>query len=76
MISDTTTGTSSDWAYGVLGAKIGYTYEFRNQGADGKVYSFEAPPSEIKPNSEEVLQSLIGLTEKAKELGYFDQEEE
>lgn len=50
---------------------MGFTYEFRNQGDDGEYYGFVAPPSEIKPNAEEVLQSLIGLTDKAKELGYF-----
>lgn len=66
--ADPTTGTSSDWGFGALGAKIGYTYEFRNQGDNGEYYGFIAPPSEIKPNAEEVLQSLIGLTTKAEEL--------
>lgn len=41
-------------------------------GSDGEYYGFAAPASEIKPNAEEVLQSLIGLTNKAKELGYLE----
>lgn len=72
FFTDPTTGTSSDWGYGALGAKIGYTYEFRNVGDDGEVYGFVAPTTEIKPNAEEVLQSLIGLTLKAEELGFFN----
>lgn len=41
-------------------------------GDDGEYYGFVAPTTEIKPNAEEVLQSLIGLTLKAEELGFFN----
>lgn len=53
-----------------MGVKVAFTYEFRDR-SDMEYYGFVAPPSEIKPNAEEVLQSLIGLTKKANELGYF-----
>lgn len=72
LLTDASTGSTTDWGYGALGARISYCYEFRNQGDDGEYYGFVAPPSEIKPNAEEVLQSLIGLTLKGEELGYFD----
>jgi hypothetical protein len=29
------------------------------------------PKEQIKPNSEEILESLIAMVAKAKELGYF-----
>lgn len=47
------------------------TYEFRDRTNDGSVYGFVPPPSEIKPNADEVLQSLIGLTQEAAKLGYL-----
>lgn len=71
-ISDPTTGDSADWAFGNLGAPLSFLYEFRDKAPGGKLYTFFAPPSEIKPNAEEVLQSLIGMTNKARELGYFN----
>lgn len=49
-----------------------YIYELRDEDIDGNYYHFIPPPSEIKFNAEEVLQSMIGLIGKSQELGYFD----
>ncbi|XP_055711145.1 zinc carboxypeptidase-like [Phlebotomus papatasi] len=66
-----TTGTSSDWAYYALGIP-GFTYEFRGRNPDtGERYSFVAPPDQIQPNAEEVLDSLGALVGRARELGYM-----
>uniref|UniRef100_A0A7G3AUN5 Zinc carboxypeptidase A 1 n=1 Tax=Lutzomyia longipalpis TaxID=7200 RepID=A0A7G3AUN5_LUTLO len=66
-----TTGTSSDWAYYALGIP-GFTYEFRGTNtATGERYSFVAPPDQIQPNSEEVLDSLAAMVGRARELGYL-----
>lgn len=35
-------------------------------------YGFFLPPEHIIPNAEEVLESFIGLVEKAREFGKFD----
>lgn len=71
-LSDPVSGGSIDWAYGELGIKATFTYEHREQGSDGVYYGFFPPPSEIAPNAEEILQSFIGMTNKARELGYLD----
>lgn len=63
---------ATDWARGVLGVDISLTYEFRDEDIDGEFYGFLPPPSEIIPNAQEVLYSFVGLTRKARELGYFD----
>uniref|UniRef100_A0A1B0DDQ7 Peptidase M14 domain-containing protein n=1 Tax=Phlebotomus papatasi TaxID=29031 RepID=A0A1B0DDQ7_PHLPP len=66
-----TTGISSDWVHYALGIP-GFTYEFRNRNtATGENYGFLAPPEEIQPNAEEVLDSLVALVQKATELGYM-----
>lgn len=72
LFADPTTGASSDWGRGVLGAKMSYTFEFRDQTPEGDFYQFLAPPSEIRPNAEEILQAIIGIVEKGEEFGYFD----
>ncbi|GAB0094441.1 zinc carboxypeptidase-like [Sergentomyia squamirostris] len=66
-----TTGTSSDWAYYAMGIP-GFTYEFRGSNPDtGERYSFTAPPDQIVPNAEEVLDSLVAMFGRARELGYL-----
>ncbi|XP_059617682.1 zinc carboxypeptidase-like [Phlebotomus argentipes] len=66
-----TTGTSSDWAFYALGVP-GFTYEFRGRNTEtGERYSFVAPPDQIQPNAEEVLDSLVALVQKSRELGYM-----
>lgn len=57
--------------FGELGIPLAFTYELRDQTSDGEFYGFIPPPSEIQPNAEEILQSIIGMTLKAKELGYL-----
>ncbi|XP_055711144.1 zinc carboxypeptidase-like [Phlebotomus papatasi] len=66
-----TTGISADWVHYALGIP-GFTYEFRNMNtATGEYYGALAPPEEIQPNAEEVLDSLVVLVQKATELGYM-----
>ncbi|XP_055708910.1 zinc carboxypeptidase-like [Phlebotomus papatasi] len=66
-----TTGISADWVHYSLGIP-GFTYEFRNVDTEtGEFYGYVAPPDQILPNAEEVLDSLIALVEKARELGYM-----
>lgn len=60
-----------DYMYGELGIELAFPYELRDQTSDGEFYGFIPPPSEIQPNAEEILQSIIGMTLKGKELGYF-----
>ncbi|XP_055683689.1 zinc carboxypeptidase-like [Lutzomyia longipalpis] len=66
-----TTGISADWVHYALGIP-GFTYEFRNMNTEtGEYYGGLAPPDQIQPNAEEVLDSLVALVEKATELGYM-----
>lgn len=65
-------GNSLDWVHGELGVKLAFIYEHREEDADGNYYLFVPPTSEIEPNAEEILQSLIALTDKAEELGYIN----
>ncbi|XP_059617677.1 zinc carboxypeptidase-like [Phlebotomus argentipes] len=67
-----TTGISADWVHYTLGIP-GFTYEFRNMNTEtGEYYGQLAPPEQIQPNAEEVLDSLVVLVDKATELGYMD----
>ncbi|XP_053692038.1 zinc carboxypeptidase-like [Sabethes cyaneus] len=61
-------GGSGEWAYGVQGIKLVYTYELRP--AHGWV-GFVLPPEQIIPTGEETLDSLVTLVHEAKERGYF-----
>ncbi|XP_055683696.1 zinc carboxypeptidase-like [Lutzomyia longipalpis] len=64
-------GSSADWAYHTLGIPS-FTYEFRGENTEtGEKYSYVAPPDQILPNAEEVLDSLIALIGRARELGYL-----
>lgn len=62
-------GASADYAYGVLGVPLAFTYELR-PGAGGRG-GFELPAEQIVPVGEETLDSLVALLQRARELGYF-----
>uniref|UniRef100_A0A1L8DPJ4 Zinc carboxypeptidase A 1 n=1 Tax=Nyssomyia neivai TaxID=330878 RepID=A0A1L8DPJ4_9DIPT len=65
------TGGSIDWTFLRMGI-LSYCYEFRSMNtATGERYGFLAPPEEIKPNSEEVLDSMVAMITKARELGHI-----
>lgn len=55
---------------GAYGIPIGYTYEMRGNGAYGR-FGFVLPPVWIIPNGQEVLNSLIGMVMKSRDLGYL-----
>lgn len=61
-------GSSVDHAYGHYKTPIAYTYELRTGKGESR---FILPAKEIIPNSIEVLDSLIALVEKSRELSYF-----
>lgn len=61
-------GSSMDHAYGHYKTPIAYTYELRTSKGDSR---FILPSIEIIPNSMEVLDSLVALVEKSRELGYL-----
>ncbi|KAL7013596.1 hypothetical protein ACKWTF_015485 [Chironomus riparius] len=61
-------GNSQDNAYGQYGIPLSYTYEMRGSGDYGN-YGFFLPPEFIISNSEEVLESFIGLVRKARGFG-------
>lgn len=65
--ADEAAGSSIDWVYGRLNVPLTYTYEFRDKGD----YGFILPAEQIIPNSLEVLDSLQGMVEEAKALGYL-----
>ncbi|XP_059617060.1 zinc carboxypeptidase-like [Phlebotomus argentipes] len=65
------TGGSIDWTFLRMGI-LSYCYEFRSRNtATGERYGFLAPPEEIQPNSEEVLDSLVAMVAKTRELGHM-----
>lgn len=66
-------GSSVDHAYGHYKTPIAYTYELRTGKGESR---FILPATEIIPNSMEVLDSLIALVEKSRELGYFQSKDE
>jgi hypothetical protein len=67
FIIDVASGTSPDWAYGAYQTPVSYTYEFRDTGATG----FVLPASQIIPNGNEVVDSLVGLVMESRNLGYL-----
>jgi Zinc carboxypeptidase len=71
-ITDSASGVSVDHAYGEHKIPVGYTYEMRGSGAYGN-YGFFLPPRFIIENAEEVLASLVGLVQRARDLGYLIQ---
>ncbi|CAH2094778.1 unnamed protein product [Euphydryas editha] len=62
------TGGSVDWVKEQIKVPLVYVYEFRDNGT----YGFLLPPSQILPNSEEVMDSLLELIHQAKRLGYLN----
>lgn len=60
-------GLSIDWVYGRNLAKLSFTYEFRDEGNFG----FILPAAQIRPNAEEVIESLITITDETKARGFF-----
>lgn len=64
-----TSGSSRDHAYGHFKTPLVFTYEMR----EGPESIFILPEEEIKPNSEEIFDSLIAMIQTAKELQYFKQ---
>lgn len=63
-------GASADYAYGVLGVPLAFTYELR-PGSGGEGGGFELPAEQIVPVGEETVDSLVALLKRAGELGYF-----
>ncbi|XP_058446249.1 zinc carboxypeptidase A 1-like [Malaya genurostris] len=61
-------GGSGEWAYGVQGIKLVFTYELRP--ARGWV-GFVLPPEQIIPTGEETLDSLVTLVDEASKRGYY-----
>ena len=64
-----TSGSSRDHAYGFFKTPLVFTYEMR----EGDENIFVLPPEQIRPNSEEIFDSLIAMITKSKDLGYFQQ---
>lgn len=64
-----TSGSSRDHAYGHFKTPLVFTYEMR----EGPENIFILPEEEIKPNSQEIFDSLIAMIQKGKELQYFQQ---
>lgn len=59
-------GGSMDWVRSTIGPPITYTYELRDKGR----YAFLLPSNQIIPTGEETMDSLIGMFQKASDLGY------
>lgn len=62
-----TSGSSRDHAYGHFKTPLVFTYEMR----EGPQNIFILPPEDIRPNAEEIFDSVIAIITKSKELGYF-----
>lgn len=60
-----------DHAYGRYNIPISYTIEMRGNGDYGN-HGFFLPPEFIIPNAEEILESFVGLVQKAREFGRFN----
>lgn len=67
LVTDSASGNSQDHAYGHYNIPISYTYEMRGVNLGG----FVLPPEHIIPNAEEILESYIGLVQKAREFNRF-----
>ena len=55
-----------DWVKATLKLPVTFTYELRDTGRHG----FILPASEIIPNGEEVMDSIIAMFQEATRLGY------
>lgn len=69
--TDPAFGSSLDYFAGVFGMDLLFAFELRDRFPNGDYYGTLAPPSEIQPSGEELLQAFIGMTDKARELGYL-----
>lgn len=67
LILDIASGGGSDWAYNEGGARLAYTFEFRDKGNTG----FLLPARQIIPNAEETLDGIVAMLKSAKNLAYF-----
>lgn len=66
IFPDAASGTSVDFMYGNFGTQLAYTYEFRN-----RQFSFLLPPEFIIPNAEEILDSIVGMVDRARFHGFL-----
>lgn len=66
IFTDPAAGGSMDWVRAAIGPRITYTYELRDKGR----YGFLLPANQIIPTGEETMDSLIGMFQKALDLGY------
>lgn len=64
---DPASGSSMDWVYDKLNVSLSYTFEFRDKGD----YGFVLPPSQIVPNSLEIIDGLVAMVKEAEELNYL-----
>lgn len=67
LLSDIASGSSVDYAYNEIGIKMGFTFEFRDQGR----YGFVLPSINILPNCQETVAAMIALVRESKKLGYL-----
>ncbi|XP_047536945.1 zinc carboxypeptidase-like [Vanessa atalanta] len=62
------TGGSVDWVKEQLKVPLVYCYELRDRGTFG----FLLPTDQIRPNNEEVMDSLLEMIHQAKRFGYMN----
>lgn len=67
FIADEVSGSSFDWVKGVAEVPIVYLFELRDVGQFG----FLLPSSQIIPNNEEIMASLVEMDRITKILGYY-----
>ncbi|XP_037883581.1 zinc carboxypeptidase A 1-like [Glossina fuscipes] len=63
-------GASIDWAYANMDTKMSFCFELR-PGPNAGIVGFNLPASQIKPNGEEIMDSLVAMVNEIEKLGYF-----
>jgi len=65
----TASGSSPDWAFGVHNTRLAYTFEFRpiRNTSNG----FLLAPAQIIPNNVEVVNGIVAMVARARELGHM-----
>lgn len=63
-------GSSVDYAFGVLNISVAFTYELRPPVSASN--GFELPVQQILPTCEETLDSLVAMLEETNRRGYFN----
>lgn len=63
-------GSSLDFAFGVLNISVAFTYELRPPNSAS--HGFELPAQQILPTCEETLDSLVAMLEETNRRGYFN----